>query len=70
MADRELEHLRQMANQIADNFAFHGDAAVRVADHLNRFWAPSMRRRLVEYARSDGEGLDPAVRDAIGLVRA
>ena len=41
---QEIEHLVKMANQIADNFSFHGDAEKRTADHLRRFWAPSMRR--------------------------
>ena len=37
---QEIEHLVKMANQIADNFSFHGDAEERTANHLRRFWAP------------------------------
>jgi formate dehydrogenase subunit delta len=64
---REIEHLVKMANQIADNFSFHEDAADRVRDHLQRFWAPSMRRGLADFARTGGrEELRPAVREAVG----
>ncbi len=69
MATSELDHLKQMANQIAANFSFHEDAAERVADHLNRFWAPSMRRALAKYVREGGGGLADAVRDAVGLLK-
>lgn len=62
---REIEHLVKMANQIADNFSFHADAVERTADHLRRFWAPSMRRQLAEYSSAGGDGLKPAVRDAL-----
>ncbi len=62
---QELEHLVKMANQIADNFSFHGDAGDRVADHMERFWAPSMRRALAEFAAAGGEGLHRSVREAL-----
>lgn len=62
---QEVEHLVKMANQIAANFSFHDDAAERIADHLRRFWAPSMRDRLIEHERSGPAGLDPAVREAL-----
>jgi len=65
MSGSELEHLRQMANQIAANFAFHDDQVARVADHLKRFWAPSMRRLLADHVEQGGEGLEPAVLEAV-----
>ena len=61
MTDTELGNLVRMANQIADNFSFHADAEDRVVDHLRRFWAPSMRQRLLTHARACGEGLEPVV---------
>ena len=64
MTAGELEHLRQMANQIAANFSFHEDQVERIADHLTRFWAPSMRRLIVEYIEQGGEGLESAVCEA------
>jgi len=65
----EIDHLVRMANQIAANFSFHEDCVARVADHLGRFWAPSMLRQLREHAAAEGTGLDQAVLDAVKLFR-
>jgi len=46
-----------MANDIAINLNFHDDADARIADHINRFWAPRMRKLLLEYASEGGRGL-------------
>jgi len=62
---QHVDQLVKMANQIADNFSFHDDAVDRVADHLQRFWAPSMRRQLAEFAANGGDGLRPAVQQAL-----
>ena len=62
---QEIEHLVKMANQIAENFSFHSDAAERTADHLRRFWAPSMRQQLIEYGSAGGEGLQPLLQSAL-----
>lgn len=62
---QEIERLVKMANQIADNFGFHDDAIERTADHLQRFWAPSMRQKLLEYHADGGDGLRQAVREAL-----
>lgn len=61
----ELDQLVKMANQIADNFSFHEDAVARVADHLQRFWAPSMKRQLIDHHRAGGSGLKPPVVAAV-----
>lgn len=61
----ELESLVKMANQIADNFSFHEDAVDRTADHLRRFWAPSMRERLLEAVRDGEVQLKPVAENAI-----
>lgn len=63
--DKELEHLVDMANDIAMNFAFHDNGAERIADHLNRFWAPSMKRRLAEHVAAGGQGLADAAIEAV-----
>lgn len=61
----ERDHLVTMANQIAANFRYHDDAVDRIADHLGRFWAPSMRRQLVELTAAGDERLDAPVRQAV-----
>ncbi len=56
----KIEKLVRMANQIAMNLEFGGNrekAASGVADHLTRFWEPSMRAAIIEHYRSGGEGL-------------
>jgi len=62
----EVEQLVKMANQISENFSFHDDAVERLTDHLQRFWAPSMRQKLIEFHQSGGSGLMPTVISAIG----
>ena len=65
MSDTELEHLVQMANDIARNLAFNEDAAQRVADHLQRFWAPVMRERIRAHVTAGGSGLSDLAMSAV-----
>lgn len=64
-----IHHLVTMANQIGSFFASYPDqeeASTEIANHLQRFWAPQMRRQLLEHvAEHGGEGLAPAVLAAI-----
>ncbi len=62
---QEVEQLVKMANQIADNFSFHDDAVERITDHLVRFWAPSMQKKLIDYDKAQGADLRPAAREAM-----
>ena len=62
---QEVRQLEKMANQIAENFSFHDDAVDRITDHLKRFWAPSMRRKLIEFDQSGEASLKPEVRQAL-----
>jgi formate dehydrogenase subunit delta len=57
----ELQQLIKMANQIADNFAYHEDREARVADHLQRFWAPRMRAALRGHVEAGGDGVADVV---------
>ena len=66
----EIDQLVKMANQIAANFSFHDDAAQRTADHLRRFWAPVMRRDLLDYAAGGGPGLEEGVVEALQYLQA
>ena len=69
MADSETSHLVSMANDIAANLSFQAQADEKIADHINRFWAPRMRKRLLEYAAGDGDGLSEALLPALARIR-
>lgn len=64
-ADTELQHLVDMANDIARNFSFHHDAEERIADHLSRFWAPALRRRIIAHVEAGGVGLADSAIEAV-----
>jgi formate dehydrogenase subunit delta len=68
-------HLVRMANSIGEFFAAypcHQEAVEGVANHIQKFWEPRMRRRL--YAHLDGPqrgaDLSELVREAVSLRRA
>lgn len=67
----ELKDMIRMANQIADfNRPYpHGDAVKEIADHINRFWEPRMRKDFFDHIAKGGEGFDPLVKEAAALVR-
>ena len=60
-----IHHLVTMANQIGSFFASYPDqeeASSEIANHLQRYWAPPMRRQLLAHvAEQGGEGLAPPV---------
>jgi formate dehydrogenase subunit delta len=64
-----VEHLIEMANDIGAYFISdknHERARDGVRNHLERFWDPRMRRKLIEHwQRADGEGLSPLVAEAV-----
>lgn len=68
MSRRNLVH---MANQIGKFFASRdpATAAESIADHLRSFWDPSMRAEIIACLDEGGEGLDPAVREAVASLR-
>ncbi|EKF19383.1 formate dehydrogenase subunit delta [Nitratireductor pacificus] len=65
------EHLIYMANQIATFFTSQpgNHAAKGVADHINSFWEPRMRRHLFEIIERGGQGLSPLVLEAAESIR-
>ena len=68
MEDNELLHLIKMINHIADNLDYAGgetEVALKVLEHIDRFWAPSMKLKIVEYAEVDGTGLSSISKLAI-----
>lgn len=67
-----IEHLVKMANDIGDFFRAEperADAIAGIANHLQRFWDPRMRRALMSYAAGGGEGLDELVRAAVATLK-
>lgn len=63
-----IENLVKMANDIGAFFAAEPDrdSAVRgIADHIRKFWDPRMRRSIIEYNRSGGDGLVDLAKSAI-----
>ncbi len=64
------ERLVYMANQIGKFFASQGpdQAVAGTADHIRKFWDPRMREEIAAYVAGGGAGLDPLVREAIGLL--
>jgi hypothetical protein len=69
MKQSEMDHLVKMANDIAANLSFQAGADDRIADHINRFWTPRMRRLLVDYAGAPDTRIPPALSGAIGKIR-
>ena len=70
MANSEISHLITMANDIAANLGFQDEAEERIADHINRFWAPRMRKLLIEYAANQGDGLSDSLLAALDKIRS
>lgn len=66
------EKLAYMANQIAKFFAAQGEerAAKGVADHLQKFWSPDMRRDFLAAAEKGNLNLHPAVKAALPMLQA
>lgn len=48
--DYTQQHLIKMANQIAENMPSRENVADQIADHMLRFWSPSMRSDLAKIA--------------------
>ncbi|MGV4794073.1 formate dehydrogenase subunit delta [Rhizobium sp. F40D2] len=60
-----------MANQIATFFKSQpaSEAVEGVANHINKFWEPRMRRQLFEILEKEENGLDALVRQAAPMIR-
>jgi formate dehydrogenase subunit delta len=60
------EKLARMANQIATFFLSQPEAerAKGVANHINKFWEPRMRREFFAMVDTGGDGLLPLVVEA------
>jgi formate dehydrogenase subunit delta len=69
MSHNEPAEMR-MVNDIVVNLGYlpNEQVAAAVADHVNRFWDPRMKRRLVEQVAAEPEGVDPVVVAAAALL--
>jgi formate dehydrogenase subunit delta len=68
----ETRDMVRMANQIGDFFKSYGEkeALEGIAEHINKFWEPRMRRQLFDIVDNHGgEGLDGLVLQAVPLIR-
>ena len=65
------EKLVYMANQIGKFFVAQktGTAAEGIAEHVRKFWHPTMRQAILAHLDAGGAGLDPEVREAIALLK-
>jgi formate dehydrogenase subunit delta len=64
----DVEKLVRMANQIAANLDYGSDkdkVVAAVADHLTRFWTPSMRALVIEGHRKKLIDLSPIAARAV-----
>ncbi|WP_020167667.1 MULTISPECIES: formate dehydrogenase subunit delta [Methylotenera] len=65
----QTEQLIKMANQVGDFFESYPDqvqAQQDIAQHLNRFWALTMRQQIASHVKEDGgAGLHAKVISAI-----
>lgn len=63
--------LVRMANQIGTFFESkpHDEGVAGVAEHINKFWEPRMRRHLFEVVDAGGGDLKPIVLEAAGKIR-
>jgi formate dehydrogenase subunit delta len=66
------DKLVMMANQIAAFFAAQGEARAvpQIANHIQQFWDPRMRKAILAHVAAGGAGLDPLAKAAIAQVRA
>ena len=70
----DYDKMIHKANQIALFFASypHDEAVAAVADHLQRFWVPNMRRQLIAFVEQGGPDvshLHKLVPEAVKLLK-
>jgi formate dehydrogenase subunit delta len=65
------DRLIYMANQIGSFFKSQGPgkAVLGIADHIQKFWDPRMRKAIFAHLDNGGAGLDPNVRDALETLK-
>ena len=59
-----IDHLLKLANRIGNFFAAmpdHAEGVEGVANHIQKFWEPRMRKALLDYLASNPEGKTPNI---------
>jgi formate dehydrogenase subunit delta len=66
------DKLVMMANQIARAFAVQGEtrAVPQIADHIQKFWDPTMRAEIKAIAAAGSSALSPLAVKALAIVTA
>lgn len=67
----ETRDMVRMANQIGAFFKSYGEkeALEGIAEHINKFWEPRMRRLFFAHLDRGGDGFDALVRKAAAQVK-
>ncbi len=69
---KQHDKLIMMANQIAKFFESQSgdDAVSQIANHIEDFWDPRMRRQILAHVADGGAGLSPLALAAIRTLKA
>ena len=61
------ETLVRMAHQITQFFATypHDQAVAGIADHIDKFWDPRMKKAILAHVAAGGAGLNDLTREAL-----
>lgn len=67
MSHNPVDKLVKMANQIGKFFIAQRahESAASMADHLKKFWDPTMREKIIDHVAHGGAGLDPIAIEAV-----
>lgn len=65
MQHDQRDTLIHMANQIANNLQSAGDPATGVKNHLEKFWARSMKERIISCLDDSDGDFTPIARQAV-----
>ncbi|SFC69130.1 formate dehydrogenase subunit delta [Pseudoalteromonas denitrificans] len=68
MTSAKIDNLIKMANQISDNICHQSDdeeTAKKVLNHIQLFWAKSMKLDIIAYYQTDGSELTNVAKLAI-----
>jgi hypothetical protein len=57
-----------MLNQIVNNNLHDDNVAQIAANHMKRFWALSMKQKIINHVGNNHEGLEPQAKKAVELL--